>query len=429
MSKQSKKTTRRGYGEGGIRERSNGKFEGAVTIYKKNGRRINKSFTRDTKNEVLDIMAKVRNLGVLDNNIKDIDINRHTNEIKLIRNGQSKASIGIGKDVTFGEYANYYLKTYRNKGLRGKQVEQTTFSCYADRIILLKKFIGDRKIAELTFEDLEDCINELHKNTCDTTARQCRDMIVSIMKYALKDGITEENVLQNEKITLKESKGKKEKKVIKEKDLGTFINYCMEHKCYELLLILNTGMRASELAGLTWDNLDTEKGTITIKKEYIRTYEYDEKLKKKVGEKKFKDLKTKASYRTIGLNDTMLNILKEHKEAQKQLAQYNNKTFKETDWIFTTKTYEGYVSDYTSDKFKKIVRTLKIEDYEELTTHSLRHTFCTLGIANDVRVEQMKEVLGHSNIAVTSNWYTHLDKEKVVEASNKVNTQLEKLMK
>ena len=72
---------------------------------------------------------------------------------------------------------------------------------------------------------------------------------------------------------------------------------------------------------------------------------------------------------------------------------------------------------------------IKITNYKELTPHCLRHTFCTIGIENGTRVEEMKNILGHNNIAVTANWYTHLNKEAVVKASNKVNSTIEDYMK
>lgn len=114
--------------------------------------------------------------------------------------------------------------------------------------------------------------------------------------------------------------------------------------------------------------------------------------------KEFKDLKTKDSYRILGLEDKLVEMLKEHKEEQKILAKKCNKEFKEEDWIFTTKTYCGYVVDYSSDKFRKIMDAIKIKNYKNLTLHDLRHTFCSIGIMNGVTVEQMKQLLGHSNI-------------------------------
>lgn len=141
--------------------------------------------------------------------------------------------------------------------------------------------------------------------------------------------------------------------------------------------------------------------------------------------KEFKNLKSKDSYRTIGIkSEEMLNMLKEHKEEQKQLAKKCNKTFNETDWVFTTKNYEGYVADYSSDKFRKVMDTIKIKNYKELTLHDLRHTYCSLGIMAGVKVEEMKEILGHNNIGVTAGWYLHLDEQNVIDASNKVTNNI-----
>ena len=184
--------------------------------------------------------------------------------------------------------------------------------------------------------------------------------------------------------------------------------------------------------GVTWNNIDWNEKTVKIDKAYTRVKktEYKDREIVTAGSKKdFKDLKTKSSYRTIGLNDAMINILKQHKEEQKELAKANNKQFKETDWVFTTKVYTGMLHDYIDDKFRKVMNETKILGYKEITPHCLRHTYCTMGIENGTRVEEMRDVLGHSNIAVTANWYTHLDKNAVVKASNKVNGALENYMK
>mgnify|MGYP003281930165 FL=1 len=416
-------------GEGGVRKLYNGKIEGTYTLHRENGTTLKKSFTRKNYEEILDIKASLRNLGILANNVKDVKINKYTNEVTIERIGQSKNSSELNKDISFFEYCCYYLENYRKNGLKGRKVEATTFASYVDKIKLLNKYMGDIKLRLITLNDLEDCIEKINKNTCDTTARQARDMLESIMYYAHKDGVIEENILQDKKITLKESKGKKEKKVIKKKDLKAFFDCCMKHKYYILVMGLNTGLRASELAGITWDNINWEEKTVTVEKEYMRVYEYNSMLDVRESKKVFKDLKTKNSYRTIGLNEEMMKILKLHKQQQMKLAERQGKIFSEKDWVFTTKKYEGYLSDYIGDSLKKVVTEIKAEGYKELTTHCLRHTYCTLGIERGIRVEEMKYILGHSNIAVTSNWYTHLDKKKIVNDSNTVNTYLENFMK
>lgn len=291
---------RREKGLGSIIDRG-GKYEGTFVLHRENGSRLEKSFTRRTRNEIIDIQSQLRNLGLLEDNVKDVHIDRNTNKITLIRSGQNKSNIGLDKDILVKDYLMHYLFTYRKKGINGRVIEDTTFSSYMDRAKVIEKYIGNVKIRELTFEDIEELINKLSKYTASSTVVQIRQLIANMLYYAKKDGVINENVLANEKINIKEKKAKKEKKIIEPKDIQKFVNYCKEHKYYILIFILSSGCRASEIAGLTWDAVDIDKMTIKIEKEYARVKRYDEKDGKKIIKrtKEFKELKSKDSYRTI----------------------------------------------------------------------------------------------------------------------------------
>lgn len=389
----------------GMRHTGSGTIECFGNIYNKRGDSLRYSFTRETKDEILDIKAKLRLLGNVDNDVVKIKINKHTNEIELIRTGQATRNrvATLNKGMLVKDYVQYFLFTHRRKGVRGKQVEDTTFSGYIDKCKYIEEYLGDKKLAELILDDVEEFIGELHERTCDTTTRQTRDLLVSMLKFAKKDGVIEYNILQGEDVNLKESKGKTKKEIIKEEDIATFRKHCEEHKHYEMLMLLYTGMRASEMAGLTWKDLDMERCTIDINKEYMRIKKVELVNGKRVAKyvKDFKDLKSKSSYRVIGLDSKYVELLKQHKEEQKELAKKNGKTFSEEDWIFTTVTYNGYLSDYTSDKMRKIMNTLKIKNYKVLTPHCLRHTYCSNGIRGGTDLKQMQLILGHSNIGIT----------------------------
>lgn len=241
MKQLTKKTKRNANGEGGLRQdKRTGNWEGTYTLYRQDGTAIKKSFTRATRNEILDIKAKLRLMGILENNVATIEIDRHTDEIRLLLKGQNKNSIGLSKDITVAEYVDYYLETHRRNGLNGKKVEDTTFSSYVDKGKLIKKYIGNMKVKDLTFEELDNFINTLNREVSDTTAKQTRDIVTKMMFFAKKDGVVKENVLQDEKITIKERKGKTEKKIIQEEDIVKYIKCCMEYKYYDLIFLLNT---------------------------------------------------------------------------------------------------------------------------------------------------------------------------------------------
>ena len=335
----------------------------------------------------------------------------------------------MNNEMLTKDYVQYFLEEHRRKGVKGRKIEDTTFSGYVDKCRFITEYIGNIKVLDLTREDIEDFIDKVHKRTCDTTARQVRDLTTSMIHFAKKDGLIQEDILQGEKVTLKESKGTAEKKVISEEDMKIFINYCKEQKYYDLIFAMCTGVRASELAGVCWEDIDFEKGTVYIHRAYMRIKKMELKDGKMEGKyvKEFKDLKSKNSYRTLGLQQELLEMLKEHKEEQKELAKKNNKTFTEQDWVFTTVTYNGYVSDYSNDKFRKVMNTIKIKDYDKLSMHNIRHSFCTLGLMNGVSIEEMQKVMGHANIATTTI-YSHILKNKVIEASNRVASNVVKYL-
>ena len=67
------------------------------------------------------------------------------------------------------------------------------------------------------------------------------------------------------------------------------------------------------------------------------------------------------------------------------------------------------------------MKRTKIKDWQELSTHCLRHTYCSTGVRNKVPLADMKALLGHEDISVTAEWYMHFDEEQIIKSSNDVN--------
>lgn len=132
------------------------------------------------------------------------------------------------------------------KDFYGIVIEDTTLNTYYEKVDIINRHLGNRKVRELTFEDIEEFINTINEKVADSTVKQVRQHIVSMIYYAKKDGIIDENILQNEKLNIKEKKGKNKKKIIQTKEIPIFVNYCKEHKYNILVFLLGTGARASE---------------------------------------------------------------------------------------------------------------------------------------------------------------------------------------
>ena len=117
-----------------------------------------------------------------------------------------------------------------------------------------------------------------------------------------------------------------------------------------------------------------------------------------------------------------MDILVKHKEYQKSLAKKNHKTFEEDDYVFTTKSYMPYGRNTLNERVKETVKSLKIDNWEHITSHCLRHSFCYAGLLNDVPLEYMQILMGHSSPVVTKEIYAHFDDLKISNYAKKVNT-------
>ena len=418
--------TRRAKGEGCLRQKPNGSWEAVPTIRKKCGVSISKSICRKDKREVLLLKAQLQALEPIDDDIIKIEIKG--NNIILIRNEELNARNSnkhIDKDILVNEYVDYWLWEHRRKGMKKKRVVDNTFADYVQKCSHIKKKLGKEKVSDLTYNIIENALLEVHNETSDYTAIQVRNHIYNMMKCAKKeDKIIRDNPLEDKEINFCESKKKKEKKVILQSDEDKVIEYCIINEFYDVLVALFTGARASELAGMTWDNIDFDNCTITIEKEYmaVKQYEFVNGNLECIGKtKRFTDLKSKSSYRTLGIPEEIIICLKNHKSNQKSLAQKLDKKFTERDFIFTSCRYNPYDRDDFYDRVKKVVTELKIKNWQEISTHCLRHTYCSTGVKNKVPLADMQRLLGHEDVSVTANWYTHFDTEYLLNSAKDVN--------
>lgn len=428
-------------GEGGLQKKK-GKYEGRFRVYKVNGDYIEKSFTRGTITEINDIKAELRVLGTIDEDVIEINIDKHTNKITLIKNTETSLKYKVNKDISVVDYVDYWLWNHRRKGEKGQRIKDSTFEDYVQKGSYIKEILGTMtlsngkeirtKMRDLTFDFIEEKLLEFHSRIAHVTAVQVRNHIYNMMKYAKKDGIIKENPFSDDTINFPESE-KKEKQIIKEKDINLVIKQCLKLWYIDVLVQLMTGARVGEIRGLKWEDINLETCEISFNNGYnaIKEFKLDENNHiVSLGRKRqYSSLKTKSSKRTIVIDKELVKVLILHKEMQKRLAERLEIPFKETDAVFTTATYTPYSRNDTNDRVKKIMKDIKIENWENITSHCLRHSFCYAGLLNDVPLEYMQLLLGHANISVTREWYAHFDKSKIDKYAKKVNSHRTQILK
>lgn len=176
--------------------------------------------------------------------------------------------------------------------------------------------------------------------------------------------------------------------------------------------VIYSGIRLSELAGLTWDNVDFEKKTLTVDKQrmYISGYGEIEK-----------DTKTISGVRTISLPNTVLNLLityKKHCIEQKlKLGTLWQGEEPGIGYIFLSPNGSPIFPLTPTKWFSEFI---KKNNLPKIKFHGLRHSHASILIAEGVDIATVSERLGHSNKTITLNTYTHGIKSKDRDASDKL---------
>lgn len=177
----------------------------------------------------------------------------------------------------------------------------------------------------------------------------------------------------------------------------------------EIKILLGTGMRISELCGLTIADLDFDRRRIRVDHQLVRTQD---------GKRYIEKTKTECGCRYIPMSDevyeSFYNILSNRKKQKKEVM------------------IDGYAGFILLDKngnpkvamhVQKVVQRL-CEKYNEeniiplprITPHVFRHTFCTNMANAGMDLKSLQYLMGHSDASVTLNVYTHNSYEKAEES-------------
>jgi integrase len=166
------------------------------------------------------------------------------------------------------------------------------------------------------------------------------------------------------------------------------------HGLYHLAVM--TGMRRSELCGLRWDNVDLVAGKLSV----TRT------LQRILGKGTVEGQpKTGKSRRSIALSHGAVNLLHAVRGRQIEQRLAAGDTWQITGYVFTQADGTSVEPDKVSADFARIVRGAGLP---HLTLHGLRHAHATLLLTAGVHPKVVSERLGHSNIAITMDTYSHV---------------------
>lgn len=316
--------------------------------------------------------------------------------------------------MLFADYLDFWLENYVK--VNCKYLTHRNYSNVVN--VHLKPKLGLYKLKAITPAILQNYLNDMQKEGyAKRTVDDHKGMLSNAFKYSVYPcQYLKENPMQYVKVPKYDIKKEDKLKVITLDDYKRILNRFPEgHKLnIPIQIAFHTGLRGSEVCGLTWDNIDFNEKTLTVDKIL---------LTKSGGESELQTPKTNSSYRTIAIGDTLIKVLRQHKKSQLENKlkygefyidniniDYKNYTLAQEKG-FICRAENGEVVTTTSLKHLSQVvnKQLKIP----FSFHSLRHTHATILIEAGANMKDVQERLGHSRLSTTMDTYSHVtDKMK-----------------
>jgi len=321
-------------------------------------------------------------------------------------------NIGIASErVTLSEFSTLWQTR------KAKDIRVNTRSSY--KYIVSSKiipYIGHYLIRDLTPAIIEGWITNLfNAGFSKGYIKECRMVLKSILDYAVyPGGLISFNPCLYIKVPKNAPTGIVKRVIISGVDYSELMkSYPPGHDMrVPVALFYHTGMRLGEVLGLTWDDIDFEQQTITINKQ--RIYSREGSIKEKLDE-----TKTEKSNRKIYVNDELLRELRQERIRQQEQEQgLDIGVFMDAEGYcyVLSKSFALASKELTpvhlvclTKRGRPTNRTTLSKCLREsgLNSHSFRHTQATRLAKAKVPPMTAARRLGHSNVDITLNLYTH----------------------
>lgn len=283
--------------------------------------------------------------------------------------------------------------------------------------------IGHIQLQAIQTTDVQNMINTLRDNgKSHSTIKKAYDAVNASFKYGLackppkvnynpafNVSIPSKKILPSKKIQFYT---KEEATIICDHAISNFKNGERRYRLGAFVpLLINTGLRMSELLALKWDkDIDFENKILVVHNNIVLVRDRDEDSKSKFKILEQDSVKTQAGQdRTIPLNSAAMNALRD-------LQRF---TGDET-YIMTTKTKTLVKPRQLDQMFRRIVTDAGLPADKVYGVHSLRHTFATLLLRNHTDIKTVSKLMGHNDVNTTYNTYIHVIKEVEAEAINSI---------
>lgn len=291
-------------------------------------------------------------------------------ELKKARKlAQLKTEV-VDSSLTVRKWGERAVKLYKT---RQNQTTRNSYMCVMRKHIFT--YIGDMRLKDVKPQHLQETLNHAN-NLSDGTIRKVKEILTFIFAKAVENDLLSRNPC----LAIVSPKGyTKERRAITSRERETLVKLCETDPRYEVFLaMLKCGCRPTEAMNLTSDDIEFMSGKPML---HIR------------------GTKTKNSDRRVPLPQTLYELVKDRKGL---LFTNNGKPWNRGTYNLCSKRLKTHMND-------------------NFVPYCFRHTYCTNLALNHVDVRQAQKLMGHANISITVDIYTHLEDSVALEVYDIIN--------
>ena len=287
------------------------------------------------------------------------------------------------------------MRCNQRRKLESNQISEVTYLRNLQTIEQIERFpIGTKRIDEITSDELQEFMN-YHKYLSNSSINKLYQQLGSTFKSAIDRGYLMRNPMASV-LKPKSDKLNKEVRALTFEEQQLFTDYLLtkdiENCKYKNVYLIQMfmGLRISEVLALTISDIDLPNKKIRVR----RTLTKDEKGNTIMGQ----TTKTYAGKRVLPIPDFLMDsIMEQMRIADSQINNEEKLLFKPEHRQYTDR-------ENANTELKRLLkRHFGIED---ITTHSLRHTYGTRCIESGMAPVVVQKLMGHTDVSVTLNTYT-----------------------
>ena len=374
---------RRPSGDGMVRKREDGRWEGRIVIgHKENGDPIFRYLSAGSQKALVERLNRERNI------YQGVDLTEDSR-------------------MTLGEWLDRWLEERVAPSVRESTLESYRYHIRHH----IKPRLGSKPIGKITADDVQKLYREIQNcgriqedpvwghALSGSTVRRLHGVFHMAMDAAVRAHLIPKNPTEGVTLPKKETVPKQ---VLNDAQLERFMKEVQNDPIWHDFFYteLTTGLRQGEICGLMWSDFDEAHGTLSVR----RTLHIQKGGRLVTGE-----TKTGTGKRTITLPPSTAGLL-----AQRKKSSYSQ-------WIFPNPLRPEQPANPNA-AYNHLKTLLKRAGLPSIRFHDLRHTFATHALASGVDAKTLSGILGHTQASFTLDTYTHVTGDMQRQAAQVMDT-------